>query len=119
MEGTKKVDLIKRWMKDGLIGTLGHREDMIQDLPNAFLLESFRNGDSVLMWDEICKELINLFKTKINPIMFLELDGRGLMKALENEAWEEANKMHLINNKISKVPENPDCPKLSVLFLTS
>lgn len=51
--------------------------------------------------------------------MFLELDGRGLMKALENEAWEEANKMHLMNNKISKVPENPDCPKLSVLFLTS
>ena len=68
-----------------------------------------------------------MFKTKINPIMFLELDGRGLMKALErglmkaleNEAWEEANEIHLMNNKISKVPENPDCPKLSVLFLTS
>ena len=87
--------------------------------PSAFLLESFRNGDSVLMRDEICKELINLFKTKINPIMFLELDGIGLMKALENEAWEEANEMHLMNNKISKIPENPNCPKLSVLFLTS
>ena len=119
MEGTKKVDLIKRWMKDGLTGTLSHGEDMIQDPLNAFLLESFRNGDLVLMRDEICKELINLFKTKINPIMFLELDGIGLMKALENEAWEEANEMHLMNNKISKVPENPDCPKLSVLFLTS
>ena len=44
-----------------------------------------------------------MFKTKINPIMFLELDGIGLMKALENEAWEEANEMRLMNNKISKL----------------
>ena len=48
MEGTKNIDLIKRWMKDGLIGTLNEGEDMVQDLLNAFLLESFRNGDSVI-----------------------------------------------------------------------
>ena len=38
MEGTKKVDLIKRWMKDGLIGTLSHGEDMIQDLSQCLLV---------------------------------------------------------------------------------
>ena len=29
----------------------------------------------------------------------------------------EANEMHLMNNKISKLLDNPDCPKLRVLFL--
>ena len=29
----------------------------------------------------------------------------------------EANEMHLMNNKISKLLDNPDCPKLKVLFL--
>ena len=29
----------------------------------------------------------------------------------------EANEMHLMNNKISKLLDNLDCPKLRVLFL--
>ena len=103
MEGTKEVDLIKRWMKDGFIRTLSEGEDIVQDLLNAFLLGSFGNGDSVQMRDEIRKELINLFESKINPIIFLELDGNRLMEAPKNEAWEEANEMRLMNNKISKL----------------
>ncbi|KAJ9687647.1 hypothetical protein PVL29_016220 [Vitis rotundifolia] len=117
MEGTDKVDLLDRWMKEGLIGTLEEGEQIVQHLVNALLLESFRNGESIRMQDEIRKELENFYKAEMNLIPLVELDGRGLMEAPKNEAWEEANEMYLMNNKISKLLDNPNCPKLRVLFL--
>ncbi|KAJ9687644.1 hypothetical protein PVL29_016217 [Vitis rotundifolia] len=103
MEGTNKFDLMKRWMKEGLIRTLDEGEQT--------------NGELVQMRDEIREELVNFYKAKMNPILLVELDGRGLMEAPKNEAWDEANEMHLMNNKISKLSDNMNCPKLSVLFL--
>ncbi|XP_034701810.1 probable disease resistance protein At4g27220 [Vitis riparia] len=117
IEGTYKVDLLERWMNEDLIGTLDEGEQIVQHLVNALLLESFQNGQSIRMRDEIRKELMNFYKAETNPILLVELDGRGLMEAPKNEAWEEANEMHLMNNKISKLPDNPNSPKLSVLFL--
>ncbi|KAJ9687645.1 hypothetical protein PVL29_016218 [Vitis rotundifolia] len=117
MEGIDKVDLLKRWMNEDLIRTLDEGERIVQHLVNALLLESFWNGELVRMHDEIRKELVNFYKTEMKLILLVELDGRGLMEAPKNEAWEEANKMHLMNNKISKLSNNPNCPKLRVLFL--
>ena len=74
MEGTNKVDLIKRWMKEGLIRTLNEGEQIVQHLDNALLLESFRNGELVQTRDEIRKELVNFYKAKMNPILLVELD---------------------------------------------
>ncbi|RVW19231.1 hypothetical protein CK203_095855 [Vitis vinifera] len=50
-----------------------------------------------------------------NALAFVlgHLDGRGLMEAPKNETWEEANEMYLMNNKISKLLDNPNCPKLA------
>ena len=115
-KGTEKIYLIEKWMKGGLIRTLDEGEEIIQELSNAFLLESCGNGGSVRMRDEIQKELVNLYKTEMNPILH-EPDGRGLTEAPKDEAWEEISEMHLMNNKISKLPGNPKCPKLNVLFL--
>ncbi|CBI37406.3 unnamed protein product, partial [Vitis vinifera] len=117
IEGTYKVDLLERWMNEDLIGTLDEGEQIVQHLVNALLLESFQNGQSIRMRDEIRKELMNFYKAETNPILLVELDGRGLMEAPKNGVWEEANEMHLMNNKISKLPDNPNSPKLSVLFL--
>ena len=117
MEGTNKVDLLERWMNEHLIETLNEGEQIIQHLVNAILLESFWNEESVRMQDEIRKELVNLYKAEMNPILLVELDGRGLVEAPKNEAWEEAKEIHLTNNKISKLLDNPNCPKLRVLFL--
>ena len=117
LEGTDKVDLLERWMKEDLIGTLGQGEQIVQHLVDAHLLESFANGESVRMQNEIRKELVKFYKAEMNPTLLIELDGRGLTEAPENEAWEEANEMSLMNNKFSKLPDNPNCPKLRVLFL--
>ena len=117
MEGTKKVDLLDSWMNEDLIETLDEGEKIVQHLVNALLLESFQNGESIRMRKEIRKELVNFYEAEMLPIPLVELDGRGLMEAPKNETWEEANEMYLMNNKISKLLDNPNCPKLGALFL--
>ena len=87
-EGTYSVDLIESWMKHKLIRTFEEGKKIVQKLVNAFLLESCGNGDLVRMQDEIRKEFLNLFKTKMNP-MLLELGGRGPMEVPKNAAWEK------------------------------
>ena len=115
-EGTKKVVLIERWIKGGLIGTLDEGDEIIRNLVNALLLDSFQNDNSVRMRDEIREELIKLFRIEMNP-MLLELGGRGLREAPKDEAWKEVDRILLMNNKISKLPKNPCCPKLIILLL--
>ena len=115
-EGTDNVDLIGRWIKGSLIGSIDQGDEIIQNLVHALLLESFQNGNSVRMRDEIFKELVKLFKTEMNP-MLLKLGGMELREAPVEEAWKEAGSILLMNNRISKLPKNPHCPKLNILFL--
>ena len=114
--GTNKIDLIGRWVRGTLVGTLEEGEKVVGDLVNAFLLESSQKGNSIRMRPEIHVELINLYETEVNPIL-VKLDGRGLTEAPKLETWTDVTEMHLMNNKISKLPEYPNCPKLSLLFL--
>ncbi|KAJ9687195.1 hypothetical protein PVL29_015876 [Vitis rotundifolia] len=114
--GTDKIDLIGRWVQVTLVGTLDEGEKVVGDLVNAFLLESSQKGNSIRMRHEIRVELINLYETEMNPIL-VKLHGRGLTEAPKLETWTDVTEMHLMNNKISKLPEYPNCPKLSLLFL--
>ncbi|RVW64209.1 hypothetical protein CK203_046378 [Vitis vinifera] len=93
-EGTDNVDLIGRWIKGSLIGSIDQGDEIIRNLVNALLLESFQNGNSVRMRDEIFKELVKLFKTEMNP-MLLELGGMELREAPVEEAWKEAGSCEL------------------------
>ena len=115
-EGMDKVHLIQRWIKDGLIGTVGEGEVIVEDLLNAFLLESSQNGVSVRMRDEIREELGNLFGPKLNPPV-LNLGGKGLTMPPNDEAWEEAGEICLMNNELFELPDSPNCPQLRVLLL--
>ncbi|KAL6328815.1 hypothetical protein AAG906_003832 [Vitis piasezkii] len=112
-EGTKKVVLIERWIKGGLIGTLDEGDEIIRNLVNALLLESFQNDNSVRMRDEILEELIKLFITKMNP-MLLELGGRGLREAPKDEAWKEVDRCELF---MELPPEVGELSHLEVLDL--
>ena len=65
-KGAYKVNLIQEWINGSLIGTLDEGEEIIQDLNNAFLLETFHNGKSVRMRNEIRQELVNLFGSEMS-----------------------------------------------------
>ena len=79
-EKTNKAELVERWMQDNLIRTFAKGEKIIvRDLVNDFLLEGFQNRYSIWMQN-----------------------GRWLVEAPKDEAWEEANQIYLMNNTISK-----------------
>ena len=42
MEGTHKKDLLERWMKKDLIGTLDEGEEIVQQLLNVSCWKAFR-----------------------------------------------------------------------------
>ncbi|RVW19266.1 hypothetical protein CK203_095865 [Vitis vinifera] len=84
-EGMDKVHLIQRWIKDGLIGTVGEGE-----------------------------RIRNLFGPKLNPPV-LNLGGKGLTMPPNDEAWEEAGEICLMNNELFELPDSPNCPQLRVL----
>ena len=115
-KGAYKVNLIQEWINSNLIGTLDEGEEIIQDLINAFLLETFHNGESVRMRNEIRQELVNLFGSEMSPMIHW-LGGKGLTEAPKDTAWETTREMHLMNNKLSKISENPNCSHLNALFL--
>ena len=72
------------------------------------------------MTNELRMELVNFYKAEMNPLLLVELDGNGLMEAPKSEAWEEANEMYWMNNKISKLLDNPNnkiSKLMSALFL--
>ena len=69
------------------------------------------------MPDEVRKGLVKFYEAEMNPVLLVEIDGRGLMEAPKREAWEKANEMHLMSNKISKLSDNLNCPLLYALFL--
>ncbi|XP_010657929.2 disease resistance protein At4g27190 isoform X2 [Vitis vinifera] len=115
-----KVDLIEEWITSGLVGTFDEGEQIVGDLVNAFLLESFQYGDSnfVRMRSEIHEELFNFLRFEsCSP--FLRLGGWGLTEPPKDEAWEKASEMHLMNNKLSELPTSPHGSQLKVLFLQS
>ena len=86
MEGTHKEDLLERWMKEDLITTLDEGEHIVQHFVDAVLLESFQNGGSIGMPEEIRKKLLNFYKGEMNPILLVELDERGFTEAPKSEA---------------------------------
>ena len=114
----EEANLIGRWITCGLIGKHDQGEKIVCKLEDAFLLESSWNGDSIFvqMRGEIHEALRHLFGLETESLFFW-LDGKGLTEPPNNLAWEKANEVHLMNNKLSELPKSPDCPQLKALFL--
>ena len=108
-----KVHLIHRWIEDGSMGTL---EEMEMKDQEVLVFKSSEDGVSLRKQDEICEELGNLFRPKPN-LSVLNQGGKGLTVPPNDEAWEEADEIHLMNNELSELPDTPNCPHLRVLLL--
>ena len=117
-EKLEKVNLISRWITCGFIEKFDEGENIVCNLVDGFLLEGSWNGDSVFvqMRGEIHEALLNLLGLETKSQIFW-LDGKGLTEPPNDLAWEKANEVHLMNNKLSELPKSPDCPQLKAMFL--
>ncbi|THF97219.1 hypothetical protein TEA_022546 [Camellia sinensis var. sinensis] len=98
--------LVSSWIKNGLVETEENGKVIIQELINSFLLENLDNGRHVKMHKEALVVLRH-FRQR----------GLGLTETPRAEDWFYFEEMELINNKLSKLPEKPECLFLQKLLL--
>ncbi|KAF5951972.1 hypothetical protein HYC85_009916 [Camellia sinensis] len=102
--------LVSSWIKHGLVATEANGKVILQKLINSFLLENFDNG-FVQMHEET-----RFVMRSFNP-SHLRLGGLGLTETPEVEDWFYSEEIELMNNKLSELPEKPECSFLQILLL--
>ncbi|KAK3037733.1 hypothetical protein RJ639_031104 [Escallonia herrerae] len=106
--------LISGWIRAGSVKTQEEGDDILKDLISSFLLEEVGEA-SVRMREETRLVLLNRFILRPHPVYLMQ-GSMGLTKAPNAKEWD-AEEIHLMNNKLSEVPESPTCPFLQKLFL--
>lgn len=110
------LSLIDNWIKDGLIKTEDEGEHAFEDLQRLFLLEQV-GEHFVRMRDEIRVILVAHFVPRAHGL-YLKQDGSKSNIIPNIEEWD-AREIQLVNNILSELPENPNCPILKYLVLNS
>ncbi|KAF5951975.1 hypothetical protein HYC85_009919 [Camellia sinensis] len=99
-----EASLISCWLKDCLVETKEEGEVILADLIDSFLLEHF-NGALRMR-----EETRIVLSKQIMPYMGLQLTEGWMVK------WN-AERINLIDNGVSELPESPICSNLVFLFL--
>ncbi|XP_021285941.1 disease resistance protein At4g27190-like [Herrania umbratica] len=113
-EKIDRVSLIQHWIQDCLVDTYDEGTNIIQNLVDTFLL-NIVELNSVQLRREICDVLVNPLILQMHPL-YLMLGGARLIKPPEEEEWD-AKVIHLMDNKLSDLPESPKSPSLIALYL--
>ncbi|EOY13028.1 Nbs-lrr resistance protein [Theobroma cacao] len=121
----KKEEIVEYWMEEGLIDELGTRQAMqysghsiLQKLEENCMLERVRAGTHIKMHDVVRDMALHITRKR-----FLVKAGKQLEELPDEEEWgEDLEKISLMWNCISKIPQNmisPKCQKLATLLLSS
>ncbi|KAI8027610.1 Disease resistance protein RPS2 [Camellia lanceoleosa] len=102
--------LVSSWIENSLVETEANGKVILQELINSFLLENFDNG-FVQMHEETQSVMKNFIPSH------LKLGGLGLTETPKVEDWFDSKEIELMNNKLSELPEKPECPFLQKLLL--
>nr|GEW97516.1 disease resistance protein [Tanacetum cinerariifolium] len=112
----EKHFLIRSWVRNVLVKSEQEGERVFEDLVCSFLLEHV-GGDCVRMRDETRAVLVSNFVPRARGF-HLKQDGSKSNRMPNIEEWD-AREIHLTNNMLSELPDNPKCPILVKLFLHS
>ncbi|KAI8027614.1 Disease resistance protein [Camellia lanceoleosa] len=104
--------LVPSWIINGLVKTEEKGKEIIQELVKSFLLENLDNGRRVKMH----REALDVFR-KYFVFTHLRQGGSGLTETPSVEDWFYSEEIELMNNKLSKLPEKPECSFLKKLLL--
>ncbi|EOX96984.1 Uncharacterized protein TCM_006103 [Theobroma cacao] len=113
-EKIDRVSLIQHWIQDCLVDTYDEGTNIIQNLVDTFLL-NIVELNRVQLRREIYDVIVNPLILQMHPL-YLMLGGARLIKPPEEEEWD-AKVIHLMDNKLSDLPESPRSPSLIALYL--
>ncbi|GLT90497.1 hypothetical protein SLE2022_084260 [Rubroshorea leprosula] len=121
----RRNDLIEAWICEGIVGKLGSRREMhdkgnaiLNRLLNCCLLEEAFLKLGVKMHDVVRDMALRIKST--GPGRFMVKAGLRLIEIPDEDEWNaDLNKVSLMKNEISYIPENmsPKCLMLSTLIL--
>ncbi|KAL4580783.1 hypothetical protein LXL04_016985 [Taraxacum kok-saghyz] len=109
-----KVSLINSWIRVELVKTEEEGENVFEDLIRSFLIERV-GGNYIRIRHEIRVIILTHFVPRAYGL-YLKEDGLESNRMPTIEEWD-AREIHLSNNIISELPDNPNCPILVNLFL--
>ncbi|GKV40421.1 hypothetical protein SLEP1_g48068 [Rubroshorea leprosula] len=120
-----RKDLIENWICEGTVQKLGSRREMhdkgnaiLNRLLNCCLLEEAYPKESVKMHDVVRDMALHIKST--GPGRFMVKAGMRMTKIPDEDEWnEDLDKVSLMENVISYIPQNvsPKCLMLSTLIL--
>ncbi|EOY13024.1 Nbs-lrr resistance protein [Theobroma cacao] len=121
----EKKEIVEYWMEEGLIDELGTRQAMqdsghfiLQKLEENYLLERVRAGTHIKMHDVVRDMALHITRKR-----FLVKAGKQLEELPDKDEWgEDLEKISLMRNDISKIPQNmqsPKCQNLITLLLSN
>ncbi|KAG8480539.1 hypothetical protein CXB51_024581 [Gossypium anomalum] len=118
-----KDEIIEKWMEEGLIDEMGSRKAMegsshsiLQKLEENCLLERVQDRPCIKMHDLVRDMALHITRKR-----FLVKAGMQLEELPNEEEWgEDLEKVSLMQNRISTIPQmmkSPKFPKLTTLLL--
>ncbi|CAL5378056.1 unnamed protein product [Camellia sinensis] len=107
---------ISNWVSNSLVGKREEGEAIFEDLIDSFLLENNVGVNEVRMRKET-KNVLQKYFIPYLPSLYLKQGGLVLVETPKIEEWNNAREIYLMDNKLSKLPENPKCRILTKLWL--
>ncbi|GKV27467.1 hypothetical protein SLEP1_g36640 [Rubroshorea leprosula] len=121
----RRQDLIEAWICEGIVEKLGSRREMhdkgnaiLNRLLNCCLLQEANKEACVKMHDVVRDMALRIKRT--SPGRFMVKAGMRLTEIPDEDEWnEDLDKVSLMKNVISYIPQNmsPKCLMLSTLIL--
>ncbi|TYJ11980.1 hypothetical protein E1A91_A11G316000v1 [Gossypium mustelinum] len=114
----KKEEIIQYWMEEGLIDEMGSRKaiedcghSILEKFEQNFLLERVENSAYVKMHDVVRDMALHMTRKR-----FMVKAGKWLKMLPNEEEWgEDLEKVSLMHNSISAIPQHMKCPKFPKL----
>ncbi|KAG6414318.1 hypothetical protein SASPL_127037 [Salvia splendens] len=112
----EKEQLIESWAGEGFLGNgsnlhiMGHA--IIGSLKVACFLETGEDPSRVKLHDVVRSFLLWIVPEQ----RFIMQASQGLTEAPCGERWEQAERISLMDNQITKLSQSPHCPNLSTLL---
>ncbi|KAK6945527.1 Leucine-rich repeat [Dillenia turbinata] len=115
-EKVSTVSLIESWIMKGLVDQVSGWQ-ILNDLLSAFLLEKVEGYQFVRIHPLVRKILESVILPREESKSFLMKGGLRINEPPAAKEWTEAKEIYLMDNELSTLPECPNCPGLSKLFL--
>lgn len=113
------------WAAEDLYGSINvdnfelvraHGSKILEDLKEVSLLEECVSREYVRMHKWIRRAALYKLSSD-DEHKHLVKTGKSLQQPLKVEQWKQKKWISLVDNEMESLPESPDCPMLSTLFL--